>query len=164
MKPWQLNRRINSLSKQLADPVKTETKIDFNSLSGPERQLFGRVQEIVDKYAPAQPPEDVIIDNADLWRKALEIFAKRVTELFVDVLPASLCCNELEEWYFKLYFYNFWLDWMDSMKMLREMPKERRDALLLERKEMGLLDVVFRIPSRQPETSKKNKTTRCHEQ
>jgi len=164
LKAWQLKRRVNSLSKQLADPIKTETKIDFNSLSEPEKQLFDRVQEIVDKYAPASPPQDVIDKNADLWNKSLEIFCRRTTELFVDVVPASFCCDELGKWYFKLYFYNFWLDWMESMKELREMPKEKHEALLLERGEMGLLDVVFRVPRSLPETSKENKTTRCHEQ
>jgi hypothetical protein len=162
LKPWQLNRRINGLSEDLADSVKTETRIDFNCLSEPERQLFSKVQEIIDKYAPGRPPQDVIVKNADLWYKGLEIFARRAMDLFVEVMPASLCCDELEEWYFKVYFYNFWLDWMESIEQLRKMPKEKRDALLLERREMGLLDKVFRIPRSQPETSKK-KTTRCHE-
>ena len=130
LKPWQLNRRVNSLSKRIADPVKTETKIDWNCLSEPERQLLDKVQEIVDEYAPASPPQDVIEKNADLWYKGLEIFARRATELFVDVMPASLCCDELEEWYFKLYFYNFLFDWLESVQRLREMPKERHDALL----------------------------------
>jgi hypothetical protein len=155
LKPWQLNRRINGLSEDLADPVKTETRIDFNCLSEPERQLLNRVQEIVDKYAPASPPQDVIAKNADLWNKGLEIFGRRATELFVDIMPTSLCCDELEEWYFKLYFYNFLFDWVESVQQLRKMPKERRDAFLLERREMGLLDRVFQIPRRQPETSKK---------
>ncbi len=155
MKPWQLNKRVNSLSKNLADPVKTETKIDWNCLSEPERQLLDRVQEIVDKYAPASPPQDVIEKNADLWYKGLEIFARRATELFVDVMPASLCCDELEEWYFKMYFYNFLYDWLESVQKLREMPEEQRKALLCERKDMGLLDKVFRLHRNQPETNKK---------
>ena len=163
MKPWQLNRRVNSLSEDLTDPVKTETRIDFSCLTESERVLFGKVREIMDKYAPGSPPQDVIAKNADLWKKGLEIFARRATELFVEVLPASLCCDELEEWYFKLYFYNFWLDWLESIQQLHKMPKEHREALLCERREMGLLDVVFRIPRSQPETSEKNKTTRRHE-
>jgi len=154
LKPWQLNRRVNSLSKNLADPVKTETRIDFSCLTEPERALFKRVQEILDEYAPASPPEDVIVKNADLWYKGLEVFARRAVELFVSVLPASLCCDELEEWYFKLYFYNFWLDWLESVQKLREMPEEHRETLLCERKEMGMLDKVFRIPRTRPETSK----------
>jgi hypothetical protein len=102
MKTWQLNRRVNGLSEDLADSVKTETRIDFNCLSEPERQLLDRVQEIIDKYPPASPPRDVIDKNADLWNKGLEIFARRTLELFVEVMPPSLCCDELEKWYFKL--------------------------------------------------------------
>ena len=96
--------------------------------------------------------------NADLWNKGLEIFARRTLELFVDVMPATVCCDELEEWYFKLYFHNFLLDWLESVQRLREMPKARYDALLCERREMGMLEVVFRINRTQPETVKKLKT------
>ena len=154
MKPWQLNRRINSLSRGLTVPVKTETRIDFNCLTEPERELFNKVREIMDKYSPGSPPQDVIVKNADLWNKGLEIFARRALELFVDVMPASLCCDELEEWYFKIYFYNFLYDWLESVQRLREMPKERRETLLCERREMGMLDKVFRIPRSRPETTK----------
>ena len=164
MKPWQLNNRVDSLSEELADLAKTDTRIDFSCLTESERQLFDRIQKIVDKYAPASPPQDVIAKNADLWNKGLEIFARRVMELFVEVMPASLCCDELEKWYFKLYFYNFWLDWLESIQQLRKMSKEHRDALLLERREKGMLDIVFRIPRNSPEPSKKqNIPTRCHD-
>ena len=145
MKPWQLNKKVADLSDKLVDSIKTETRFDFNCLTEPERLLFERVQEITDKYAPASPPDDVIEKNADLWYKGLEIFARHAMDLFVNVMPATLCCDELEEWYFKLYLYNFWLDWMESIQKLREMPKERYDALLCERREMGLLARVFRI-------------------
>jgi hypothetical protein len=50
------------------------------------------------------------------------------------------------------------------MRKLREMSKEQHMELLLDYKEMGVLDRVFRFPKSQPETSKKNKITRCHEQ
>ena len=160
MKSWQLKRRLNRLSEGLSYSVETETRIDFNSFSEPERQLLDKVQEIVDKYAPASPPEDVIEKNADLWYKGLEIFARRATELFVEVMPASLCCDELEEWYFKIYFYNFLYDWLESVQRLREMPKDRHDELLCERREMGMLDKVFRIRRNPPEPIKKNE---CNE-
>jgi len=163
LKSWQLNRRVNSLSREITDPVKTETRIDFNCLSEPERQLLDKVQEIVDEYAPASPPEDVIEKNADLWNKGLEIFARRSMELFVDVMPASLCCDELEEWYFKMYFYNFLFDWLESVQRLREMPKEQQEALLCERKEMGMLDRVFRLHRSPPETTKKQTVSGGHE-
>lgn len=141
------------MSDKLGDSAKIETRFDFNCLTEPERRLFDRVQEIVDKYAPASPPDDVIEKNADLWHKGLEIFAMRAMDLFVNVMPRTLCCDELEEWYFKVYLYNFWLDWMESIQKLREMPKERREGLLCERREMGMLDKVFRISRSRPEMS-----------
>ena len=152
MKPWQLNRKVECLSTKIDSPIQTETRFDINCFSEPERHLLNKIQEIIDRYAPAMPPKDVIEKNADLWYKGLEIFGKRATDLFVEVVPDSFCCDELEKWYFKLYFHNFWLDWMDSIKEVREMPKEKRDELLLERREMGLLDRVFRLKRYPPPT------------
>ena len=163
MKPWQLNRKVKGLSNRIDDSVKTETRIDINCFSEPERRLLDKVQEIVDKYAPGSPPQDVIEKHADLWYKGLEIFGRRAMELFVDIMPATLCCDELEEWYFKMYFYNFLFDWLESVDQVRKMPKEKRDALISERREMGMLDRVFRLRRSQPETSKENKTTEGHE-
>jgi hypothetical protein len=74
------------------------------------------------RHAPASPPKDVIEKNAYLWNKGLEIFARRAVELFVDVMPASLCCDELEEWYFKMYFHNFLLDWIESVQKVHLLP------------------------------------------
>jgi hypothetical protein len=53
------------------------------------------------------PTQDVIEKKAGLWNKGLEIFGRRATELFVETLPASFCCDKLETLYFKVYFYNF---------------------------------------------------------
>ena len=159
MKPWQLNRKIKGLSNRIDDSVKTETRFDINCFSEPERKLLDKVQEIVDKYAPATPPQDVIEKNSDLWYKGLEIFDRRATELFVDIMPASLCCDELEEWYFKMYFYNFLFDWLERVDQVRKMPKEKRDALISERKEMGLLDRVFRLKRYPPPTTQKQSSS-----
>jgi len=100
-------------------------------------------------------PQNVIEKNSDLWHKGLEIFAKRATELFVYIMPLAFCCDELEEWYFKVYFHNFMLDWLEQIEKMREMPKEKREALISERREMGMLNMVFRIPRNY---SPKNKT------
>ena len=164
MKPWLLNKRVNSLASQLADCPKTDTTIDWSCLSEAERQLLTKVDEIIKQYAPAQPPQDIIEKYADLWFKGLEIFGKRATELFIEVVPESFCCDELEKWYFKVYFYNFWLDWMESIEQVREMPKEHRKALLCERREMGVLDRVFRLHRSQPEPSKRQKITEERDQ
>jgi len=155
LKPWQLSKRVNSLSTRLAETAKTDTTIDWNCLSEPERQLLTKVDEIIKQYAPAQPPQDVIEKYGDLWYKGLEIFGRRATELFVEVVPASFCCDEREDWYFKIYFHNFMLDWLESVNGLREMPKEKRDAPISERKEKGMLDRIFRIKRCPPPATQK---------
>ncbi len=163
MKSWKLNNRLTSLSQEIIDPAKTQTKIDYNCFTESEIALLDKVQVYIDKYAPGNPPQDVIEKHADLWHKGLEIFGKHASELFVEVMPASFCCDELEEWYFKLYFYNFMHDWTESIQRLRSMPKEKRQALLLERKEMGLLDKVFRLPRNPPQPANYLKQTRSQQ-
>ena len=155
MKSWQLNRRVGNLSEQIDDPAKSETRIDINCLTEPERVLFEKVHEIMDKYSPAIPPQDVFEKNADLWYKGLEIFGRRATELFVEVVPDSFCCDELEKWYFKIYFHNFMLDWLEQVEQVRKMPKEKRDALIVEHREMGISDRVFRLKRYTPPTLQK---------
>jgi hypothetical protein len=154
VKRWQLSSRVDRLSEELADPVKTETRVDLNSFSEPERLLLDRVQEIVDRYAPALPPQDVVEKNAGLWCKGLEIFGRRVIELFVEVVPDTLLCDELERWYFKLYFCNFWLDWQESLRIVRGMSKEQRDTVASEYRELGVFDRVFRFPRSETRTGK----------
>jgi hypothetical protein len=158
MKAWQLNKKIDILSQEIADPIKTEIKLDYGSFSEPERVLLDKIQEYIDKYAPGKPPHDVIVKNSALWVKGLEIFGRRATELFVEVMPATFCCDELEEWYFKVYFYNFLQDWLEMVSKLRDMPKEQHQALLFERKEMSMLDKVFRFPRSgfEPASKKEN--------
>ena len=146
MKSWQLNNRISEISGKLEDSVETETWIDFRCLSEPEKELFEEIREITDKYSPAVPPPDVIQKNSKLWYKGLEIFGRRATELFVEILPETFLCDELERRYFKLYFYNFMLDWQEAMQKVREMPEEKRLTLIAERRQMDLLDFVFRLP------------------
>jgi hypothetical protein len=65
MKPWQLNSRVNNLSKQLADPINPGIKIDFNSFSEAEKLLFAKVDEIEEKYRQTGS-EELLVENADL--------------------------------------------------------------------------------------------------
>lgn len=47
------------------------------------------------------------------------------------------------------------LDWLEQVEQIREMPKDKRDELIAERKEMGLLDKVFRMKRYPPQTTQK---------
>jgi hypothetical protein len=73
LKSWQLNRKVNGLSDRIDESTKTDTRFDINSFCEPERKLLDKVQEIVDKYAPAVnaagDPDDafiqVVVDAVD---------------------------------------------------------------------------------------------------
>ena len=54
LKPWQINNKVSNLSRALDDSAKSETRIDINCLTEPERKLFAKVQEIIEKYAPTR--------------------------------------------------------------------------------------------------------------
>ncbi len=69
-------------------------------------------------------------------------------ELFVDTIPNTLCCDELETWFFKLYFYNFLAEFADCYKQVSEWPSEDREEFLKFLKETGGLDLFFRLPRR----------------
>jgi len=47
------------------------------------------------------------------------------------------------------------LDWLEHVEQVREMPKEKRDALIVERREMGMLDSVFRLKDTRLQQFKK---------
>jgi hypothetical protein len=59
----------------------------------------------------------------------------------------------MESWYFKVYFYSFWLGWSERVEQGRKIPKEQREAFLCKRREMGMLDRVFRFSRCQPEAA-----------
>ena len=122
--------------------------MDLGSFSEPEQRLFCRIQEIIEKYAPATPPKDVLDKNRALWNKGLEVLGRRVTELYVETIPSLLCCDELERWYFKLYYYNFWLDWQEKLEEVRKMPQEHRETVISDYTKSGVFDILFRFSKR----------------
>lgn len=145
MKSWLLNKRVNCLSEKIDNSIKTDTRLDFSSFSEAEQRLFCSINSITEKYASSLPPKDVLNKNIKLWNKGLEILGRRITELFVDSIPTLLLCDDLERWYFKLYYYNFWLDWKEKIKSVREMPEEQRNLVISDYRESGVFDMVFRF-------------------
>ena len=146
MKPWQLDRRVDGLSERLKDLPSECVRIDFDSFPEPEKLLLKKVWALHDKYAPGEPPEQVIKENAELVFKACEVIVRRVVDLFVEVMPMALVCDDVEEWYFKLHFLNFLADWGECFQRVRKWSKKDREEFLTDMKESGMLDKVFRIP------------------
>jgi hypothetical protein len=145
LKPWQLDRKIGALSERMKSVQSDVVRLDFDSFSEPEKQLFNKIWEIQEQYG-LNPPDDVVEANKELTFKALEIVFRRVLELFMFTVPKAFCWDEIEEWYFKLHFYNFFKDLEECLGRVRKWSEKDREEFLKDMKESGMIDKVFRIP------------------
>ena len=145
MKSWQLERKISALSEKLKPVSSDVVRLDFDSFTEPEKQLFNRIWEIQREYG-FSPPADVIEANKELIFKASEVIAWRVLELFMFVMKELLEEDEIEEWYFKLHFFNFFEDLKQCLANVRKWSEKDREEFLCDMKEHDMMNKVFRIP------------------
>lgn len=145
MKSWHLDRRVDALSEKLKPVSSGVIRLDFDSFSEPEKQLFKKIWEIEQEYG-FSPPADVIEANWELIFKAREIVAWRVIELFMFVMKELLGRDEIEEWYFKLHFYNFLEDLKNCLENVRKWSEKDREEFLRDMKRDNMINKVFRIP------------------
>jgi len=145
LKPWELNRRVGNLSEKLKPVPSDVIRIDFDSFPEPEKQLFRKIWEIEQKYG-SSPPADVIEANAEFIFKAWDVIGWRVLELFMFVMQELLAEDEIEEWYFKLHFYNFFEDLNECLQRVRKWSEKDREEFLKDMKENDMMNKVFRIP------------------
>jgi hypothetical protein len=136
---------VGALSEKLKSVPSDVVRLDFDSFSEPERQLFMKIWEIQEEYG-LNPPADVIEANRELTFKALEVVFRRVLELFIFAVPKAFCWDEIEEWYFKLHFYNFFEDLEECLAHVRRWSEKDREEFLKDMKEHGMMNKVFRIP------------------
>ena len=97
MKSRRLNRRVDDLSEKLKPVSSDVIRLDFDSFTEPEKQLFRRIWEIQQEYG-FSPPADVIEANKEFIFKAREVISRRVLELFMFVMRDVLGGDEIEEW------------------------------------------------------------------
>jgi len=159
MKSWQLDRRVGVLSEKLKPLTSDVIRLDFDSFSEPEKELFNKIWEIQREYG-LSPPADVIDANKELIFKSREIIGWRVIQLFMFVMKEFLEQDEIEEWYFKLHFYNFFEDLKECLANVRKWSEKDREEFLLDMKENDMMNKVFRIPrgfnkNDTPKTDKK---------
>jgi len=145
LRRWALENRVETLSGKMKPALSEGIRIDFDSFPEPEKQLLRRVFEIEEKYG-SSPPSDIMEANGEFVFKALEVLSWRVAELFMDVVPKALGCDEIEEWFFRLYFCNFLKDLKECLRNVRKWSAQDREEFLRDMKENGLMNGVFRIP------------------
>jgi hypothetical protein len=146
LKPWQLNRRVGDLAGKLKPTESDGLRIDFESFPEQEKQLILKASELKETDFSPSLPKEVLDENNKLLNKFFEVIARRVIDLFIETIPNTLCCDELEQWYFKLHFYNSLADFAECFKHVREWPDEEREEFLKNLKENGGTDRFFRFP------------------
>jgi hypothetical protein len=115
MKPSQLTKRIEELSEKLK-PVPSEgIRIDFSSFTEPEQLVILKNLELNEKYQGRWTPE-VIMENKEIILKLNQIVISRVMDLFSFAMPRALMLDELEQWFFKFNFNDFFRRWMECQK------------------------------------------------
>jgi hypothetical protein len=141
LKSWELNRRVEDLWEKMEPARSGVVRLDFESFSEAEQQLFNKVREIRERYGDS-PPFDVMEANREFFSKSCEVISWRVTELFMFVMCMGFMGDEIEEWYFKLHFYNFFVDLNECLQRVRKWSeKDRQDFL-----KHNMMDGFFRIP------------------
>lgn len=136
---------MGALSEKLKPVSSDVIRLDFDSFSEPEKQLFRKIWEIQQEYG-SSPPADVIEANKEFVFKASEVLSWRVLELFMFVIKELLRHDEIEEWYFKLHFYNFFEDLAECLANVRKWSEKDREEFLGDMKRDNMINKVFRIP------------------
>lgn len=133
------------MSEKLKPVASDVVRVDFDSFTEPEKQLFRKIWEIEEEYG-SSPPADVIEANKEFIFKAREVLSFRVLELFMFVMREVLGGDEIEEWFFKLHFYNFFQDLSECLKNVRNWSEKDREEFLRDMKENDMMNKVFRVP------------------
>jgi hypothetical protein len=136
---------VGLVAEKLKSVSSEGVRLDFDSFSEPEKQLFRKVWEFQEKYG-SSPPADALMANVEFINKACEIVYLRVVELFMLVLRMLVANGEVEEWYLKLHLYNFLEDLSECIDNVRKWSEQDREEFLRDMKENGWENKVYRIP------------------
>jgi hypothetical protein len=129
MKPSQLTKRIEELSEKLK-PVKSDgVRLDFNSLTEPEQLIILKNMELDEKYQ-GKWTHEAIMENKEVILKLNHIAVSRVIELFTFTMPRAMMLDEIEQWFFKFNFNEFFRRWFECQKNLKKWTKQDREDFL----------------------------------
>jgi hypothetical protein len=129
LKPSQLTKRIEELSEKLK-PVPSEgIRIDFNSFTEPEQLVILKNLELNEKYQ-GRWTHEVIMENKELILKLNHIAISRVMELFSFAMPRAMMLDEVEQWFFKFHFNEFFRRWFECQENVSKWSEKDREDFL----------------------------------
>jgi hypothetical protein len=136
---------IRDLSKKLKEVDSDVVRLDFGSLSLPERHLLAKVWETL-KQRNVPSPLDVVGKNNEYFVKVHEIITWRVFDLFRSVMLENFGRNEIAEYYFGLCFCNFLEDLKYCLRNVAEWSDEDKQWFLDDLKRHNGTSFVFMVP------------------
>ena len=123
----QKNRRI---IREAKSPSRQRIiRIEFSSFTEPEQLVLLKNFELDEKYH-GRWTHEAIMENKELILKFNHIILSRVMYLFSFTMPRALMLDELEAWFFKFNFNDFWRRWMECQKNLQKWSKKDREDFL----------------------------------
>ena len=139
MKPSQLTKRIEELSEKLKPVASEGIRIDFNSFTEPEQLVLLKNFELHDKYR-SRWTREAILENKEIILKGNHIVISRVIELFQFAMPRALMLDEIEQWFFKFNFNDFFRRWIECQKNVSKWSKKDREDFLRDIKDDPKID------------------------
>lgn len=124
-----LSKRVKTLEDRLYDfsfPRGT-TKVSSETFTGPELELAGRFERLVEKYGGyGDIPDAVLGENHELLAALEKIYWLRTLDLFDTVVVKRICKKPFEEFLFYTRFFHF----MRETQLLLE--RNRKEDLKLK--------------------------------
>ena len=129
MKPAELRIRLQELAEKLKPAPSEGIRIDFHSFTEPEQLVLLKNVELDEKYG-GEWTKERIMENKDLILKANHILLSRVIELFQFMMPRAMMLDEVEQWFFKFNFNEFFRRWFECQKNLTKWSDKDREEFL----------------------------------
>jgi len=117
------------LSEKLKPVASEGIRIDFTSFTEPEQLVLLKNFELDDKYRHRWNRE-AILENKEIILKGNHIVISRIIELFEAAMPGALMLDEIEGWFFKFNFHQFFEQWIECQKNLGKWSKKDREDFL----------------------------------
>jgi len=149
MKTRDMVRRVENLSEKLRDTtIDSFLRVDFNSLSDAEKELFRKVDEVSEEYKRTGN-EELLVKYDDLIIKDIDVMYKRIEELYCFTVPNAICgltCldHEVVNHFFQQQFLNFKADLNECVRNLQRWDERDVGEFLSDLKQNGTH--YYRIP------------------
>lgn len=148
MKSWVLDRKLGGLQdKMKAECHERVVVFDFErTFTEGEKALINKTREALCKFE-ANPSVDLFDENIKIILKVDEVYLNYAMFTLREILLCQFGNpnSEIDRWYFKLHFYNFFMDLTECLQRVHNWS-EGDNEIFLKNFESGMKNKVYRLP------------------